>query len=155
MDPHALLLFTSSYIPAVNRVDFLPLGVEEGVTVLMCTGSQGLTLGITGLISCNRGAVFQLCSPKEALCGRVIESAGSGSRARVPPTTHQPFATSSSPLSRGWPREQKATSSPASPKPRPLSFLTGYKIYLVLLADSLRWCPAWLAVRGLCFFMGV
>lgn len=52
---------------AVNRVDFLPLGVEEGATVLMGTDSQGLTLGITGSISCHRGVVFLLCSP-QGLC---------------------------------------------------------------------------------------
>lgn len=83
---------------AVNRVGFFPPGVEEGVTGLMCTGSQALTPGITGSVSCNRRAVFQLCSPKEALCGRVMGSAGAGSRAGAPPTTQQPFAPSSSPL---------------------------------------------------------
>lgn len=137
----------------VNRVDVLPLGVEEGATVLMGTDSQGLTLGVTGSISYHRGTVFLLCPPQGALCGRVGEPTGAGSRARAPPTTQQPFAASSSPLSRGCPRDQKVTSSPAPPRPKPLFFLTGYKIYLVLLADSLSRCPAWLVVRGFFAFL--
>lgn len=86
---------------AVTRVDFLPLGVEEGATVLMGTDSQGLTVGITGSISFHKGAVFLLCSPQGALCGRVSEPTGAGSAAQAPPTTQQPFAASSGPLSRG------------------------------------------------------
>lgn len=90
------------------------------------------------------------------LWGRVSETTGAGTRARAPPTSQQPFAASLGPLSRGWPREQKATSSPAPLRPRSLSFLTGYKIYLVLLADSLSRYPAWLVVRGFfAFYVGV
>lgn len=155
MNSLSVLSLPSVYL-AVNRVDFLPLGVEEVATVLMDTDSQGLTLGVTGSISCHRGTVFLLCPPQGALFGRVNEHTGAGSGARAPPTTQQPFVASSSPLSRGCPREQKAASSPVPPRPRPLSFMTGYKIYLVLLADSLSWCPAWLVLRGFfALFVGV